>query len=150
MNMLGKNLPTVVQDHLCVTRLQLGWSVFRSAVSCAFGLPCKCPVSLHPLQALASPSISFIPKPCQSTLGRAIFVILQGMSRAEGAYDRNPVSVSHSHSLSDLKSFLLMKAQLIHQLSLAFWYSQMKRVPVSPASGWSDVTPRVLTASFPA
>lgn len=56
VNMLGKNLPTVVQDHLCVTRLQLGLSVFRSAVSYAFGLSCKCPVSLHPLQALASPN----------------------------------------------------------------------------------------------
>lgn len=124
---------------ICVTRRQLGLSVFRSAVSCAFGLPCKSPVSLHPPQALASPN------PAKAPWGGPFFWYYRAWAERNGA----PVSVSHSHSLSDLKSFLLMKAQLIRQLSLAFWYSQMKRVPVSPASGWSDVTPRVLTVSFP-
>lgn len=126
--------------RVCLEVLWVALLVCPASAQWAF-IPFKL---LHPLQSLSSPN------PAKAPWGGPFLWYYRAWAERNGAYDRNPVSVSHSHSLSDLKSFLLMKAQLIHQLSLAFWYSQMKRVPVSPASGWSDVTPRVLTASFPA
>lgn len=90
----------------------------------------------------SSPSRSCFSKPHQKNTERASLGILHEQN---STYDRNSVS----HRLFDLKSFPLMKSQLTYQLYFALWYSQLKWVPVSPALGWSDVTPHVLSVVLP-
>lgn len=86
-----------------MTRLQLGLSIFRMALSRTLGLPWKYPVNLHPIQTQAPQTL---PKhPGEGWLYK---------SRAEWQNGRNPVPVRPWNSLADLKSFLPMKTQLTH------------------------------------